>query len=103
DWLNVGAGTADPGRVRAAWQDARAYFSGSGHLPAAVAPELEPKAMKGHAYYLFDPAHLEGAVRLGPGGQGGSYLVGDSLGLAQPLTAEGILPAVISGRVLAEA
>ena len=103
DWLNVGAGTADPGRVRAAWQDARAYFSGSGHLPAESAAELEPKAMKGHAYYLFDPAHLDGAVRLGEGGQGGSFLVGDSLGLAQPLTAEGILPAVISGRVLAEA
>ena len=30
-------------------------------------------------------------------------LCGDSLGLAQPLTAEGILPAVLSGRLAAEA
>ena len=28
---------------------------------------------------------------------------GDSLGLAQPLTAEGILPAIVSGRLAAEA
>lgn len=59
--------------------------------------------MKGHAYYLYDPVHLEAAARVDADGRGGSYLVGDSLGLAQPLTAEGILPAVISGRVLAEA
>lgn len=103
DWLNVGSGTADPGQVRAAWQEARAYFSGAGHIPAEAAADLEPKAMKGHAYYLYDPAHLAGAVRLDADGRGGSYLVGDSLGLAQPLTAEGILPAVLSGRALAEA
>jgi len=53
--------------------------------------------MKGHTYYLFDPAHLDGAAL------GNALLVGDSLGLAQPLTAEGILPSVISGRVAAEA
>jgi hypothetical protein len=34
--------------------------------------------------------------------KGGLLLIGDSLGLAQPLTAEGILPAVVSGRVCAE-
>ena len=59
--------------------------------------------MKGHAYYLFDPSHLDAAARVDADGRGGSYLAGDSLGLAQPLTAEGILPAVISGRLLAEA
>ncbi len=60
--------------------------------------------MKGHTYYLFDPAHLEGAVRAGTDGQAGAVLLcGDSLGLAQPLTAEGILPAVLSGRLAAEA
>ena len=103
DWLNVGSGTADPNGVRAAWQKARGYFSGAGHLPAEVAAELEPKAMKGHAYYLYDPIHLAAAARADADGRGGSYLVGDSLGLAQPLTAEGILPAVLSGRALAEA
>ncbi|HVT06082.1 MAG TPA: NAD(P)/FAD-dependent oxidoreductase [Polyangia bacterium] len=96
DWLNVGAGTIEPHEVRAAWQKARAHFLAAGHVPAESAGELE--AMKGHTYYLFDPAHLDGAARAG-----GVLLVGDGLGLAQPLTAEGILPSVISGRTAAEA
>jgi menaquinone-9 beta-reductase len=102
DWLNVGSGTVEPHEVRAAWQKARAHFSAVGHVPAGSAAELE--AMKGHTYYLFDPTHLEGAVRPGPTNEKGAVLLcGDSLGLAQPLTAEGILPAVISGRLAAEA
>jgi flavin-dependent dehydrogenase len=103
EWLNVGAGTVDPTDVRAAWEQARRDFMGAGHVPAESAPELEPKSMKGHSYYLYDPAHLEGAARVDADDAGGVYLCGDSLGLAQPLTAEGILPAVLSGRVLAEA
>jgi flavin-dependent dehydrogenase len=103
DWLNVGSGTVDPGEVRAAWQHARAYFLAAGHVPPETAPELEPKAMKGHAYYLYDPAHLDRAAAIDDDGRGGRLLVGDSLGLAQPLTAEGILPAVLSGRLCAEA
>src|SRR5450432_1026124 len=103
DWLNLGAGTVDPTEVRDAWQAARGYFVGAGHVPADSAPELEAKAMKGHSYFLYDPAHLEGAARVDADGKGGAYLCGDSLGLSQPLTAEGILPAVLSGRVLAEA
>ncbi|HEY5090052.1 MAG TPA: NAD(P)/FAD-dependent oxidoreductase [Polyangia bacterium] len=101
DWINVGAGTVDPNEVRAAWQKARAHFSQAGHVPSENAPELD--AMKGHAYYLYDPAHLDGAARVDADGKGGVYLVGDALGLSQPLTAEGILPAVLSGRLLAEA
>ncbi len=101
DWLNVGAGTVNPNEVRAAWQTARAHFSAAGHLPAEAAADLE--AMKGHSYYLFHPAHLEGAARTDADGKGSLTLCGDSLGLAQPLTAEGILPAVISGRLAAEA
>jgi flavin-dependent dehydrogenase len=103
DWLNVGSGTADPGRVRAAWRDARSYFRDAGHVPSEALDDMESKAMKGHAYYLFDPAHIDAAAQVDADGRGGSYLVGDSLGLAQPLTAEGILPAVVSGRLLAEA
>ncbi|HVZ72637.1 MAG TPA: NAD(P)/FAD-dependent oxidoreductase [Polyangia bacterium] len=101
DWLNVGAGTVDPNDVREAWRRARGHFLDAGHLPAESVAELD--AVKGHAYYLYDPAHLAGAARVDADGRGGAYLVGDSLGLAQPLTAEGILPAVISGRTLAEA
>ncbi|HET6146090.1 MAG TPA: FAD-dependent oxidoreductase [Polyangia bacterium] len=103
DWLNVGSGTADPSQVRAAWREARGYFREAGHVPPEAFNDMESKAMKGHAYYLFDPIHLDAAARVDADGRGGSYLAGDSLGLAQPLTAEGILPAVISGRLAAEA
>jgi len=99
DWLNVGAGTSDPTEVRAAWQRAKDHFRAAGHVPLEVAAELDQ--MRGHTYYLFDPAHLDAAAAVDP--RGGAYLIGDSLGLAHPLTAEGILPATISGRVLAEA
>jgi flavin-dependent dehydrogenase len=101
DWLNIGSGTLHAKNVRAAWHHARAYFQMAGHVPAGTEAELE--AMKGYSYYLYHPAHLGGAARMIPNGQGGAYLVGDSLGLAHPITAEGILPAVTSGRVLAEA
>jgi flavin-dependent dehydrogenase len=101
DWLNVGSGTVDPNEVRAAWQRARGHFIAAGHLPAEAATDLD--AMKGHTYYLFDPAHLEAAVRADADGRGSLLLCGDALGLAQPLTAEGILPAVVSGRIAAEA
>ncbi|HXT96392.1 MAG TPA: NAD(P)/FAD-dependent oxidoreductase [Polyangia bacterium] len=100
DWLNVGSGTVAPQEVRAAWQSARAHFAAAGHLPAEAAADLD--AMKGHTYYLFDPAHLDGAVAKNDG-RDDVLLCGDSLGLAQPLTAEGILPAVVSGRLAAEA
>jgi flavin-dependent dehydrogenase len=59
--------------------------------------------MKGHAYYLFAPEHLQAAARVDPDGRGGAFLVGDALGLAHPITAEGIVPAALSGRHLAEA
>ena len=96
-------GTVDPNEVRAAWLRARGHFTSAGHVPAEAAPELEPRAMKGYSYYLFDPAHLTGRRSVDADGRGGLLLVGDSLGLAQPLTAEGILPAVVSARVCAEA
>ena len=103
DWLNVGSGTVEPTEVRAAWQRASAHFRASGHIPAESSAELEPGAMKGHTYYLYDPAHLAGAAHADGAGQRSLTLCGDSLGLAHPLTAEGILPAVISGRLAAEA
>ena len=94
-WLNVGCGTMNARQVREAWTHAREYFEASHHLPAGATERLEHA--KGHSYYLFDPAHLTGCTR------DNALLVGDSLGLAQPLTAEGILPAVISGRLAADA
>ena len=103
EWLNVGSGTVDPGEVRAAWQSARAHFAARAHVPPQSTADLEPGAMKGHAYFLYDPAHVGAAVRVDADQRGGVYLIGDSLGLAHPITAEGILPAVISGRLAAEA
>lgn len=95
DWINVGCGTLDANKVRDAWRYTHDHLRTAGHVPAEAEPELEH--VKGHSYFLFDPAHLEGAQR------DTALLVGDSLGLAHPITAEGILPATVSGRRAAEA
>lgn len=95
DWLNVGCGTLDATRVRDAWEATHDHLRALGHLPVVAEPQLAH--VKGHAYFLFDAAHLEAAAR------DGALLIGDALGLAHPLTAEGILPAATSGRVAAEA
>jgi len=90
DWLNVGCGTLDATRVRDAWQVTQEVIRP--HLPA----EADIEHVKGHSYYLFDPAHLDAAEK------DGILLAGDALGLAHPLTAEGIVPATLSGRLAAE-
>lgn len=95
EWLNIGTGTANARQVTAAWALARDHFTQTGHVPGDAKAALD--RMKGHSYYLFDPAHLDGCHK------DGAYLVGDSLGLAHPLTAEGIFPAILSGRLCAEA
>jgi flavin-dependent dehydrogenase len=101
DWLNVGVGTMEPGEVRDAWQRARTHFVAAGHVPPVAEAGLDH--MKGHSYYLFDPKHLDGAARVDTDRKGGAFLCGDALGLAHPLTAEGILPSTLSGRLLGEA
>ncbi len=95
DWLNVGTGTMNPKQVREAWQKAREFFDTNGHLPEEAGAPLEK--VKGHSYYLFEPAHLESCH------DRGAFLIGDSLGVAQPLTAEGIYPAVVSAKLCAQA
>jgi flavin-dependent dehydrogenase len=95
DWINIGCGTLDATEARGAWRITREHLHGAGHLPPEVEPQLDH--LKGHSYFLFDPAHLDGAHR------DNAFLVGDSLGLAHPITAEGILPAALSGRHCAEA
>jgi flavin-dependent dehydrogenase len=81
--------------VRTAWRTTHDHLSAAKHIPAEAEPELEN--VKGHSYFLFDPAHLTGAAR------DNAMIIGDSLGLAHPVTGEGILPAVISGRCAAQA
>lgn len=95
DWLNIGCGTVEAREVKETWQRMREFMLASGHVPPDAAAALEH--VKGYSYYLFHPAHAEGAA------QDGALLVGDSLGLAHPLTAEGILPACLSGRLAGEA
>jgi flavin-dependent dehydrogenase len=94
-WLNIGTGTAAAKQVLSAWAAARGFFLDSGHVPASARESLQH--MEGHSYYLFDPVHPDACHR------DGAFLVGDALGLAHPFTAEGILPAVVSGRLCAEA
>src|SRR3569623_1255127 len=72
DWLNVGCGTLDATRVRDMWTHTKQVIGP--HLPA----EADIEHVKGHSYFLFNPAHLDGAYR------DSAYLVGDSLGLAHP-------------------
>jgi flavin-dependent dehydrogenase len=95
DWLNVGCGTLDATRVRDAWEVTHDHLRSAGHLPREAEPQLAH--VKGHSYFLFEPSHLDAAYR------DDALLVGDSLGLAHPITAEGILPATVSGRHAGEA
>lgn len=94
EWLNVGSGTSEPREVRAAWAKAREFFVSSGHVPESAASLLGDA--HGHSYHLFTPEHLAACER------DDVLLVGDALGLAHPLTGEGILPAVLSGKVAAD-
>ena len=97
-WLNIGTGTKIAREVLPAWSKARAFFEGNGTagtVPVSSRPMLDK--MKGHGYIAFDPKHLAAC-------QGDNvFLIGDALGLAQPLTGEGILPAVLSGKLCATA
>jgi flavin-dependent dehydrogenase len=95
DWLNVGCGTLDASAVHDGWKVTRDHLSAAGHLPGETDAELDH--LKGHSYFLYDPVHLERASR------DHALLVGDALGLAHPITGEGILPAAVSGRCAAEA
>ncbi|HET9620948.1 MAG TPA: NAD(P)/FAD-dependent oxidoreductase [Kofleriaceae bacterium] len=95
DWINVGVGTLDATAARDAWRLTHGHYRALGHLPAEAEAPLAH--MKGHSYFLFEPAHLDGAYR------DDVLLVGDALGLAHPITAEGIVPSTISARHAGEA
>lgn len=95
NWLNVGTGTKEAGEVLTAWSKARTFFEGNGTIPLSSRPMLDK--MKGHGYTTFNPKHLAACQA------DNVFLVGDALGLAQPLTGEGILPSVLSGKLCATA
>ena len=97
-WLNIGTGTKVAREVRPAWSKARAFFEGNGTkgtIPISSRPILDK--MRGHGYVSFATKHLASCLA------DNVFLVGDALGLAQPLTGEGILPAVLSGKLCATA
>lgn len=91
-YLNIGLGRTDTRDLAGQAGEFRAFLVRRGYLPPDVAVNL-----RGHAYRLY-------------GRQGrnswlgdGVLLIGDAAGLAQPQSGEGILPAVESALVAADA
>ncbi len=99
NWLNVGTGTKVAREVLPAWSKAKAFFEGNGEeegtIPESSCPMLDK--MKGHGYSPFETSHLTFCQT------DNAFLIGDALGLAQPMTGEGILPSVLSGKLCAMA
>jgi flavin-dependent dehydrogenase len=91
NFLNVGLGREDnhglADRLKEFWD----WLAAQGKVPAAKEPRF-----KGHAYLLStrSPRNIV---------SDGVILVGDSVGLAYPQSGEGILPAIESGIMAAEA
>ena len=95
-WLNVGTGTKEAREVLPAWAKARSFFEGNGNsgtIPLSSMQMLDK--MKGHGYSPFETSHLAFCLAEN------AFLIGDALGLAQPVTGEGILPSVLSGKLCA--
>ena len=91
DWLNVGLGRLDPEGLPAHVEALTSFLRRERGIPAIPEP-----AWRGHAY----------RVRAGRGrtlAGDGFALVGDAAGLAAAASGEGILPALVSGRLAAEA
>jgi geranylgeranyl reductase family protein len=88
-YLNVGLGRRDPRRLGAHVEDYVSRLVAEGRIQAP------PRAgWRGHAYHL-----RQGRRRLVADG---ALLVGDAAGLAYAASGEGILPALVSGRIAAE-
>ena len=90
DWLNVGLGREDPGRLTAHVEAFREALVSRGRIPKDT-----PRRFNGHAYLLY--AHTVRRIH-----DDGVLLVGDAAGLAYPESGEGIRPAVESGLIAAQ-
>jgi menaquinone-9 beta-reductase len=88
DVLNIGLGRADPHRLSSHVAEFLKFLRGR------VRFEIPPP--RGHAYLLYgtSPRRLAGK---------GWLLIGDAAGLAYPFSGEGILPAIESGLIAAQA
>jgi geranylgeranyl reductase family protein len=91
EYLNVGLGRRDAVGLPAHLEEFLAFLVREGRIAA-----LPPTGWHGHAYVL----HETGPRRLAAEDV---LLAGDAAGLAVPASGEGILPAVVSGRLAAEA
>jgi geranylgeranyl reductase family protein len=91
NFLNIGLGRLDPHSFPSHVSAFAQFLSASGKLSFAL-----PSSMSGHAYLLF----RESNRRLL---DDGILLVGDAAGLAYSQSGEGILPAIESGLLAAEA
>jgi geranylgeranyl reductase family protein len=89
--LNVGLGRRDRQALPQHVEAFLAWLVREGRIAAAP-----PAGWRGHAYLV-----REGAVRRIAGD--GVLLVGDAAGLASAASGEGILPAIVSGQLAAEA
>ncbi len=90
-WLNIGFGTLRPGSLK---PQLERYLRGL--QEAGIVPAREALRMQGHAYLLRSNARR-------PLSGEGVLLAGDAAGLAFDSSGEGILPAIVSGRLAAEA
>jgi flavin-dependent dehydrogenase len=88
DWLNVGMGRAETSGIRSQIDAFLAY------LAQKRGVRLESRLL-GHAYRL-QTHHRDAFAR-------GVVLIGDSAGVARPVSGEGIAPAIDSGIAAAEA
>jgi flavin-dependent dehydrogenase len=90
-YLNVGLGRRDPRQLSLHVRDFLDYLRRAGRMPEGL-----PSRWRGHAYRLYERTQrrVEGD---------GVLLAGDAAGLAYPASGEGILPAVESGLLAAEA
>jgi len=90
-YLNVGFGRRDPRRLGAHVRGFLDHLRRAGELPGGL-----PARWRGHAYRLYE----RGGGRVV---DDGVVLVGDAAGLAYPASGEGILPAIESGLLAADA
>ena len=91
-FLNIGLGSLAGGNLREQVLNFCAYHQGRGHLPAEALRHLQ-----GHAYL---PYRNGGGRRLVGDG---ALLIGDAAGVSYPESGEGILPAVESAVMAAQA
>lgn len=90
-YLNIGLGRLDPGNISRHTMDFLACLKGRGDLPSGF-----DCSFKGHAYRLYEGKPGRTCV------VHGALLIGDSAGIADPHSGEGILPAIESGLMAAE-